>query len=56
MINRNKIIILLNIPSFQSEIASRFIDRLDDMIRNDGFSLVLDKGSKFGYLVTYMLQ
>lgn len=36
---------------FHQEIASRLIDRLDDIIRESGFPLALDIGSKCGYLV-----
>ncbi len=36
---------------FHQEIAARLIDRLDDIIRENGFPLALDIGSKCGYLV-----
>jgi Methylase involved in ubiquinone/menaquinone biosynthesis len=35
---------------FRKEIASRLVDRLDDIIRDEGFPLALDIGSGPGYL------
>ena len=35
---------------FRQEIASRLVDRLDDIIREDGFPLALDVGSGCGFL------
>jgi NADH dehydrogenase [ubiquinone] 1 alpha subcomplex assembly factor 5 len=35
---------------FQQEIASRLTDRLDDILREDGFPLALDIGSGSGFL------
>ena len=40
-----------NYSYFQQEIASRLTDRLDDIIRDDGFPLALDIGSGCGHLL-----
>ena len=39
-----------NYSYFRQHIASRLIDRLDDILRDDGFPLALDVGCGYGYL------
>lgn len=40
----------------RNEIASRLVDRLDDIIRDDGFPLALDIGSGPGFLYERIVQ
>lgn len=38
---------VVNYDYFRQEMAFRLVDRLDDIIRDDGFPLALDIGTKF---------
>jgi NADH dehydrogenase [ubiquinone] 1 alpha subcomplex assembly factor 5 len=41
---------------FRQELASRLVDRLDDIIREDGFPLALDIGSGPGFLYRQIVK
>ncbi len=45
-----------NYDYFRQELASRLVDRLDDIIRDEGFPLALDIGSGPGYLYKQIVK